>query len=103
LSSPEASRTASISPAFSEAWVWMPRPRARASRATARISSSGRAAERMLEEGAYDAACTDSHRPDDVAMVAKAIERLRELVGREETELLLGAHPNAILEGTYEP
>lgn len=62
-----------------------------------------RAAERMLEEGAYDAACTDAHRPDDVAAVARSVERLRELVGREEAELLLGTHPRAILEGTYEP
>lgn len=62
-----------------------------------------RAAERMLEEGAYDAACTDTHRPDDVPLVARSLERLRELVGAEEAELLLGAHPRAILEGTYEP
>ena len=62
-----------------------------------------RAAERMLEEGAYDAACTDAHRPDDVAIVARSVERLRELVGGEEAELLLGTHPRAILAGTYEP
>lgn len=62
-----------------------------------------RAAERMLEEGAYDAACTDAHRPDDVAIVARAVERLRELAGPEETDLLLAAHPRAILEGAYEP
>jgi protein-tyrosine phosphatase len=62
-----------------------------------------RAAERLLEEGAYDAACTDTHRPDDVAIVERAVERLRALVGAEETELLLGSHPRAILDGTYEP
>lgn len=64
---------------------------------------SRRAAERMLEEGAYDAACTDTHRPEDVAIVARAIERLRALVGREEAELLLGEHPRQILEGRYDP
>ncbi|MDQ3031692.1 MAG: protein tyrosine phosphatase [Myxococcota bacterium] len=62
-----------------------------------------RTAERMLEEGAYDAACTDAHRPDDVAIVERALERLRELVGAEETELLLGEHPRAILDGRYDP
>jgi protein-tyrosine phosphatase len=62
-----------------------------------------RAAERMVEEGVYDAACSDAHRPDDVALVGRAVDRLRELVGREETEQLLGEHPRAILAGTYEP
>ena len=64
---------------------------------------SRRAAERMLEEGACDAACTDTHRPDDVAIVARSVERLRSLVGREETELLLGEHPRQIIAGTYDP
>lgn len=64
---------------------------------------SRRAAERMLEEGAYDAACSDTHRPEDVATVGRAVERLRELVGREEAELLLGEHPRRILEGRYDP
>lgn len=62
-----------------------------------------RAAERMLEEGAYDAACTDTHRPDDVDIVARALERLRELVGADESELLLGEHPRQILDGRYDP
>lgn len=61
-----------------------------------------RAAERMLEEGAYDAACTDCHRPDDVDIVERAVVRLRELVGTQEADLLLGAHPRGILDGTYE-
>ncbi|GAB4111879.1 MAG: capsular polysaccharide biosynthesis protein [Sandaracinaceae bacterium] len=62
-----------------------------------------RAAERMLEEGAYDAACSDAHRPEDVDVLAKAIVRLERLVGKAEAEALLGERPRAILEGTYEP
>jgi protein-tyrosine phosphatase len=61
------------------------------------------AAERMLEEGAYDAACTDTHRPEDVAFVRRSVERLVEVVGRSEAEALLGDHPRAILEGRYDP
>lgn len=62
-----------------------------------------RAAERMLEEGAYDAACSDSHRPEDVDVMAKAIERLRALVGAAEARALLGDHPRGILDGSYDP
>jgi protein-tyrosine phosphatase len=62
-----------------------------------------RAALRLLEEGAYDAACTDTHRPDDIPIVARAIEQLYRLVGREEAELLLRDHPRAIIEGRYDP
>jgi protein-tyrosine phosphatase len=58
------------------------------------------AAERMLEEGVYYAACTDCHRPDDVARVREAIERLRELVGDDETDELLAVNPRRILDGT---
>ena len=58
-----------------------------------------RAAERMLEEGAFAAACSDCHRPEDVPIVARAIERLRALVGAEEAEHLLGTAPTQILRG----
>ena len=58
-----------------------------------------RAAERMLDEGVYYAACTDTHRPSDVALVANAIERLRELVGDDEAEELLAENPRRILSG----
>ena len=58
-----------------------------------------RAAERMLEEGAFAAACSDCHRPEDVPIVARAIERLRALVGAEESEHLLGTAPTQILRG----
>jgi protein-tyrosine phosphatase len=57
------------------------------------------AAERMLEEGVYYAACSDCHRPEDVSKVAEAIGRLRELVGDEETDELLSTHPRRILDG----
>lgn len=62
-----------------------------------------RAAERMLEEGAYDAACSDAHRPDDVDVMARGIERLKKLVGNEEANALLGTRARQILEGTYAP
>ena len=58
-----------------------------------------RAAERMLEEGLYFAACSDCHRPADVEVCATAIERLRELMGADECERLLSEHPRQILDG----
>ncbi len=64
--------------------------------------ASRRAAERMLDEGVYYAACTDAHRPGDVALVGEAIARLRELVGDEETEELLAENPRRILSGDVE-
>lgn len=62
-----------------------------------------RAAERMLEEGVYYAACTDCHRPGDVEIVGEAVARLERLVGKEEAVELLGENPRRILEGTAEP
>jgi protein-tyrosine phosphatase len=64
---------------------------------------SKRAAERMVEEGAYDLACSDAHRPDDVELVARGIERLKSLAGKTEAQELLSTNPRAILDGTYEP
>ena len=64
---------------------------------------SRRVAERMLDEGCFDAACTDSHRPEDVDHVGRALARLDELVGRDEARRLLADHPRQILAGTYEP
>jgi protein-tyrosine phosphatase len=57
-----------------------------------------RAAEKLVETEAYEAACTDSHRPSDVDHVIRAIARLRELVGPEETQRLLGDGPRALLQ-----
>lgn len=61
-----------------------------------------RAAERMLDEGTYFAACTDAHKPEDVPEVARGIERLRELVGAAEATELLSKNPQHILAGTAE-
>jgi protein-tyrosine phosphatase len=58
-----------------------------------------RAAEKLLEDEAYEAACSDAHKPRDVQTVAEAIERLEELVGLPETRRLLGDAPRAILGG----
>lgn len=65
--------------------------------------SAQRAAERMLEEGTYVAACSDAHRPADVEVVAAGIARLERLVGREEARELLVDGPRQILDGTAEP
>jgi protein-tyrosine phosphatase len=59
-----------------------------------------KAAEKLLEEDAYEAACSDAHKPRDVDEVVKAIERLEMLVGREETNRLLAEGPRAILRGS---
>jgi protein-tyrosine phosphatase len=62
-------------------------------------SSPQRAAERILECGLYHAACSDAHRPADVAAVARGIRRIEALYGVEECELLFRDGPNALLEG----
>lgn len=62
-----------------------------------------RVAERMLEEGAYDIACTDAHRPEDVDHVARAIDRLRALVGPDEAHALMSTNPAGVLDGRYDP
>jgi protein-tyrosine phosphatase len=61
-----------------------------------------RAARELLEEGYYEAACSDAHRAADVDDVARGIERLNELEGSEEVEYLLRDGPLAILKGTVE-
>lgn len=58
-----------------------------------------RAAEALLERGLYHAACSDAHRPADVADVARGIERLKTLYGQEEVDFLLREGPKLILEG----
>jgi protein-tyrosine phosphatase len=57
------------------------------------------AAERMLEEGVYAIAASDCHRPDDLERTREAIERLVELVGKAEAQLLLGENPARLLAG----
>ncbi len=61
--------------------------------------SARAAAERMLEEGVYAIAASDCHRREDVDRTAEAIERLKDLVGDEEANLLLGENPRRLLEG----
>jgi protein-tyrosine phosphatase len=59
-----------------------------------------RAAEELLEEEAYDAACSDAHKPADVAAVEKSLKRLEALAGPEGLEKLLAQGPNRILAGS---
>lgn len=61
-----------------------------------------RAAEKLLHEEAYEAACSDAHRPDDVDVVERAIEKLEALVGGDETRRLLVQGPTGILNGPAE-
>lgn len=56
-----------------------------------------RAAEKLLEEGAYAAACSDAHKPEDVDVVAKAIQRLEKLTGPDGATELLDHGPRRIL------
>lgn len=58
-----------------------------------------RAAEKLLEEDAYEAACTDAHKPEDVAVVERSIEALRRIAGDAETNRLLSEGPRSILTG----
>jgi protein-tyrosine phosphatase len=58
-----------------------------------------KAAERMLEEGAYLVAASDAHHPDDVPRVAEAIALLHRLVGDEEADTLLRENPRRLLAG----
>jgi protein-tyrosine phosphatase len=55
------------------------------------------AAEKLLREEAYEAACSDAHKPGDVPDVKRAIARLEELVGQAEAVRLLAEAPAAIL------
>lgn len=58
-----------------------------------------RAAEKLLEDDAYEAACSDAHKPRDVDDVVRAIERLEQLVGAVEAVRLLAEGPRGILGG----
>jgi protein-tyrosine phosphatase len=58
-----------------------------------------RAAEALLEQGLYHAACTDSHRPEDVADAARGMKRVAELYGSEELQALFHDGPREILAG----
>lgn len=56
-----------------------------------------KAAEKLLEEEAYEAACSDAHRPADAAAVVEAIEALDKRVGTAEATRLLRDGPRGIL------
>lgn len=56
-----------------------------------------RAAEKLLAEEAYEAACSDAHKPSDVDIVVRAIERLERAVGPDEAKRLLSSGPRGIL------
>lgn len=56
-----------------------------------------RAAEKLLDDEAYEAACSDAHRPSDTAVVAEAIDALERRVGVAEAERLLRDGPRGVL------
>ncbi len=56
-------------------------------------------AELLLERGLYHAACSDAHRPDDVAELGAAMKRIEKLYGAEEVQFLFSDGPREILEG----
>ncbi|HTV18077.1 MAG TPA: CpsB/CapC family capsule biosynthesis tyrosine phosphatase [Polyangiaceae bacterium] len=58
-----------------------------------------RCAERLLEGGAYHAACSDAHRVRDVAEVARGIDVVRRRYGDAEVDALFRAGPLEILAG----
>jgi protein-tyrosine phosphatase len=55
------------------------------------------AAEKLLDEEAYEAACSDAHRPDDADVTGEAIEALEDRVGKQEAERLMRDGPRSIL------
>lgn len=59
--------------------------------------ASQKAAEKLLDDEAYEAACSDAHRPEDAEVVEEAIAVLTERVGLEEAERLLRDGPRGIL------
>jgi protein-tyrosine phosphatase len=58
-----------------------------------------KAAERMLEEGAYTIAASDTHGIPDLARVGEAIDTLHKRVGDDEARLLLAENPRRLLTG----
>jgi protein-tyrosine phosphatase len=59
--------------------------------------ASQKAAEKLLDEEAYEAACSDAHRPADVAVVEEAVGALTRRVGSDEARRLLRDGPRAVL------
>jgi protein-tyrosine phosphatase len=61
-----------------------------------------RAAERLLEDGAYYLACSDAHKTADVEDVKVGIATLFKQAGEEEATFLLREGPLGILTGRFE-
>ena len=61
--------------------------------------SAQKAALKLLEDDAYEAACTDIHRPEDLADIERALRKLEDLVGPQERDRLMTAGPQGILAG----
>jgi protein-tyrosine phosphatase len=61
-----------------------------------------RAAHKLLEDDAYEAACSDAHKPSDIDEVVRAVARLEKLVGPAAARRLLADAPAAILMGAPE-
>jgi len=59
--------------------------------------ASQKAAEKLLDDEAYEAACTDSHKPEDLDAMAKALDSLDKRVGRDEALRLTATAPAAIV------
>lgn len=59
-----------------------------------------RCAELLLERGAYHAACSDAHRPEDIREVGRGMKLVRERYGETELGKLFREGPLEILAGT---
>ena len=62
-----------------------------------------RCAEKLLELGLYHAACSDAHRPADVAEVQAGMRLVEERYGPDELDQLYRSGPRDILEGRASP
>jgi protein-tyrosine phosphatase len=58
------------------------------------------AAEDLLERELYQAACTDLHRPADVATVQKSLKLIEKRYGKDELAFLFDEGPRALLAGS---
>jgi len=59
-----------------------------------------RAAEELLEAELYHAACTDLHRPADLAVVEQSLKLIEKRYGAEEIAFLFHDGPLALLDGS---
>ncbi|MFO0548027.1 MAG: CpsB/CapC family capsule biosynthesis tyrosine phosphatase [Polyangiaceae bacterium] len=64
--------------------------------------SPRKAAEKLVDEGFYYAACSDAHRAADVDEVVAGLKALTKRAGEEETRFLLTEGPNGILSGSIQ-